>query len=368
MPSRQKGSCTKRARFAKNGPCSPPPFTAGFGRKTRKPALHQTNRVSNISRPAGSGHATCPEGRFECERQELTEIGLADTFRIGHTPALVSRTLTHTPVAVTRCRLDAPSHGPTSPIPAEDAYMLVLHLGARIPRELWLDGQSVHTEPMNPGEGALHDLRRRPAFKVYAPINSLNFYIPRRSLDACADDSDPGRIGELNFTPGVGVNDKSLAALGDALLPVFDRADQVNKLFVDHVTSAVVAHVAQAFGRMELKKQHPRGGLPVWQERRVKEFIEANLDGEVTVMQLARACGLSGHHFSRAFRRSTGMAPHQWLLQRRVDKAKQLLRDARLPLSQVAVFREFAHQSHFTRVFTRLVGVSPGQWQRQYRA
>jgi AraC family transcriptional regulator len=289
---------------------------------------------------------------------------LGGHFRIGHTPALVSRTLHHTPVAVTHCRLDAPSHGPTSPIPAENAYMLVLHLGARIRRELWLDGQSVRTEPMNPGEVALHDLRRKPVFKVYAPINSLNFYIPRRSLDACADDGGGGRIGDLNFTPGIGVTDKVLGALGDALLPAFDRADQVNTLFVDHVTTAVVAHIVQAFGGLKLRNRPPRGGLAVWQERRVKEIIDANLDGEITVMQLAGACGLSGHHFSRAFRRSTGVAPYQWLLQRRIDKAKQLLCRSKLPLSEVAAVCGFAHQSHFTRVFARLVGVSPGRWRR----
>jgi AraC family transcriptional regulator len=289
---------------------------------------------------------------------------LGGHFRIGDTPALVSRTLHHTPVAVTRCRLDAPSHGPTLPIPAENAYMLVLHLGARIPRELWLDGQSVRTEPMNPGEAALHDLRRRPAFKVYAPINSLNFYIPRRCLDACADDAHGGQIGDLNFTPGIGVTDKIVAALSDALLPAFDRADQVNKLFVDHVTAAVVAHIVEAFGGLKLGNGPSRGALAVWQERRVKEIIDANLDGEITVMQLAAACGLSGHHFSRAFRHSTGVAPHQWLLQRRIEKAKQLLRQSRLPLSEVAAVCGFAHQSHFTRVFARLVGVSPGRWRR----
>ena len=87
-------------------------------------------------------------------------------------------------------------------------------------------------------------------------------------------------------------------------------------------------------------------------------------DGEITVMQLAAACGLSGHHFSRAFRHSTGVAPHQWLLQRRIEKAKQLLRQSRLPLSEVAAVCGFAHQSHFTRAFARLVGVSPGRWRR----
>jgi AraC-like DNA-binding protein len=292
---------------------------------------------------------------------------LGSHFKIGRAPALISQTLKQTPVAVTRCRLNAPNHGPTSPIPAEDAYMAVLHLGASMPRERWLDGKPVPTKPIEPGELALHDLRRRPVFKVYAPINSLNFYIPRRSLDSCTDDADARKIDELSFTPGIGVKDKVLAALGDTLLPAFDRVDQLNKLFVDHVTSAVVAHIAHVFGGMGPKKKLPRGGLAVWQERRVKEFIDGNLDGEISVTQIASVCGLSRHHFSRAFRQSTGMAPHQWLLQRRVDKAKQLLRGAELPLSGVAAACGFANQSHLTRVFVGSVGVSPGRWRRLHR-
>ena len=89
-----------------------------------------------------------------------------------------------------------------------------------------------------------------------------------------------------------------------------------------------------------------------------------DLDGDISVMVLARACGLSTKHFSRAFRQSTGLPPHQWLLQRRIDKAKQLLRDSRSPLAEVAADCGFADQSHFTRVFTRAVGISPGQWRR----
>jgi AraC family transcriptional regulator len=286
---------------------------------------------------------------------------------MGDTPALVSRTLNKTPVAVTRCKVDAPSHGPTSPIPQEDAYMVVLQIGGRIARDLWLEGVPVRTEPMDTGQVALHDLRRSPVFKVYAPVNSLNFYIPRRVLDACADDTETARISELCFTPGVGVNDRVLAPLGDALLPAFDHPDQVSKLFVDHVTAAVVLHIAQAFGGTMRDKRLPRGGLARWQERRAKEFIDANLDGEISVAQIAAVCGLSSHHFSRAFRQSTGMAPHQWLLKCRVDKGKQLLRGAMLPISEIAAACGFAHQSHFTRVFAKSVGLSPGQWRRLRR-
>ena len=81
-------------------------------------------------------------------------------------------------------------------------------------------------------------------------------------------------------------------------------------------------------------------------------------------MLLANACGLSSKHFSRAFRQSNGLSPHQWLLQRRVDKAKRVLRDPRVAIADVAIACGFSDQSHFTRVFTRWVGSSPGQWRR----
>jgi AraC family transcriptional regulator len=79
---------------------------------------------------------------------------------------------------------------------------------------------------------------------------------------------------------------------------------------------------------------------------------------------VARECRLSVSHFSRAFRRTIGVAPHNWLLTHRIEVAKEKLRDHRLSLADVALVCGFADQSHFTRVFTRLAGVSPGAWRR----
>ena len=106
------------------------------------------------------------------------------------------------------------------------------------------------------------------------------------------------------------------------------------------------------------------GGLAAWQERRAKEVLSANLDGSVPLKDVARECRLSVSHFSRAFRRTMGVAPHHWLLTRRVEVAKEKLRNTRLPLPEVALVCGFADQSHLTRVFTRTVGVSPGAWRR----
>ena len=107
-----------------------------------------------------------------------------------------------------------------------------------------------------------------------------------------------------------------------------------------------------------------RGGLAPWQVRRAKEILSANLDGGVPLKEVARECRLSVSHFSRAFRRTMGVAPHHWLLTHRIEVAKEKLRDSRLSLSDVALACGFADQSHLTRVFTRMVGVSPGAWRR----
>jgi len=89
--------------------------------------------------------------------------------------------------------------------------------------------------------------------------------------------------------------------------------------------------------------------------------------GGSTLNVLARACELSKRHFTRAFRQSTGAAPHQWLQYRRMEKAKHLLDKSSASLSSIALDCGFADQSHFTRKFSDVVGITPGNWRRKMR-
>jgi transcriptional regulator GlxA family with amidase domain len=149
------------------------------------------------------------------------------------------------------------------------------------------------------------------------------------------------------------------------LLPAFDNPDQVSQLFADHISLALGTHIAQAYGGMRSVAAPSRGGLAAWQERRAKELMGANLQRDVSTADVATECALSAGHFARAFRRSTGLSPHQWLLQRRIDEAHGLLRDRRLSLAEIARACGFADQSHFTKAYTRLRGITPGAWRRQ---
>lgn len=289
--------------------------------------------------------------------------GLGRRFRL-RTPALVTRALGLGEIAVTHLRCDAENHGLTAPFAWEDAYLVGLQIRAVPDHALWVDGRPAPKRPFAAGTTSFYDLRRDPVADIRSPFHALMIYLPRPALDAIADHEHAARVDELRHTPGVGVDDPVVRGLGMSLLPAFDRAAEVSRLFVEGVTLAIGAHVARAYGGM--RAPPPRGGLAAWQERRVEEMIDARLDGDLPLAGLADACGLSVGHFARAFRRTTGMAPHRWLLQRRVERARHLLATSRLALSEIALACGFADQSHFTRVFTRLAGTSPGAWRRAH--
>jgi AraC-like DNA-binding protein len=277
----------------------------------------------------------------------------------------VIQTIQNNSLAATRCRRDVPFDAMTNLLPREDAYMIVIQIRGKNARELWLDGRPIKTEPLHAGGVVFHDLRQSPQFFFHDPLDSVNYFLRRNTLDIIAEDAGAPRISDLQFIPGVGVMDHVVAELTRLLLPVFDTPDRVSLLFADYVSLALGSHVAQAYGGMKSVVALRQGGLAAWQERRAKELISANLEGNLSTGDLARECSLSAGHFARAFRRSTGLSPHQWLVWCRVEKAHGLLRDGGLSLAEIARACGFADQSHFTKAYTRLRGVSPGAWRRQ---
>jgi AraC family transcriptional regulator len=290
---------------------------------------------------------------------------LGDRFRLDAAPALVSRKLRTAELAVTQIKCDSRNHGLTAPIPHEDSFCAALQICESPGRQAWADGRPLGKRPLAAGVTAFYDLKRNPIMAYYNPFHALVFYLPRKALDWIADDAEVSRIDDLEYQPGSGVDDPTIRYLGLSLLGAFERPEQVSQIFVDHVTLAVGAHVAHIYGGMRLSSlRSAKGGLVPWQVRRATEMLGAKLDGGIALSLLAKECGLSVSHFCRAFRRSTGMAPHQWLQQRRIDAAKALLRNRQVSLAEVALACGFSDQSHFTRVYTQITGTSPGAWRR----
>lgn len=104
-----------------------------------------------------------------------------------------------------------------------------------------------------------------------------------------------------------------------------------------------------------------RGGLPPRALRRVSEYVEAHLHRNVDLQTLAATAELSIYHFARAFKQSTGMTPHFYLLQKRIERAREMLIHSDLSLSEIAIDTGFTDHSHFARHFRRLTGMTPSE-------
>jgi AraC-like DNA-binding protein len=110
-----------------------------------------------------------------------------------------------------------------------------------------------------------------------------------------------------------------------------------------------------------------RGGLSPARTHRICEYINSNLDQNIGLEALAEMAGLSTHHFARAFKQTVGMPPHGYVLQRRIEHARQMLRNTDLPMSEIALSAGFADQSHLARHFRRITGMSPSvvRWEQR---
>ena len=288
---------------------------------------------------------------------------LARNYGAADAPAIVTRSLQHTAFAATEIRVDRPTGQLSEAIPPQDAYMICLVLRDLPDNSYWEDGREYARYFLRAGDTSISDLRRQPLGRIDKPIHTLLMYLPRTTMNVLAEEAKRPLVENLRFEPGAGFPDATVRHLGLSLLPALRTPERANRLFTDHVALALAAHAVHAYGGSH-GPQRTRGGLAPWQEKRAKEMILNDLSGGTPLEAIAEACGLSISYFSRSFRQATGVSPHSWLLQARVQQAMILLRRRDETLTSIARACGFADHSHFTKVFTRHTGVSPSVWRR----
>ena len=174
-------------------------------------------------------------------------------------------------------------------------------------------------------------------------------------------DLNPDRV---TLPPVANLSHPEVAAAMLALDAELRAGGPGGRLVAESLGNVLAVHLLRRFAGPGPGAVQPGGGLPRHRLRAVIEYIDGHLGREVSLDDLAAVARLSPYHFARLFKNSTGLPPHQFVIARRVERAKELLREgARLPLAEIAAEVGFADQSHFTRHFKRLVGVTPRQFQ-----
>lgn len=289
---------------------------------------------------------------------------LGGYFKLTHAPPSLRTTSFKTrQLAVTRLRGETPSAPAAVAIPAEEGFLCQLHLSTQQPGQHW------HVEGQRRGQFfskdsiGMFDLRAGMQVELSGPLDSLSFHLPRAMLDEFADDVGATRVDLLHCEPGL--VDPVLAHLGAALLPELHQPIEASSLFFDQLALAINAHLMQRYGAMRSLRRSPGGALSPTRERRAKDMLASRLHADVSIAEIATACGLSRAYFVSAFRQSTGMTPHKWLQGYKIERVKSLLARSDMTIAEMAAACGFADQSHLTRAFTKALGLAPAAWRRQ---
>jgi len=166
-----------------------------------------------------------------------------------------------------------------------------------------------------------------------------------------------------NVTPLLVERDVVIQHLAQAVEQAVCENVSSSDLFIEPIARALADRVS-AISRSSEPWQVQTAGLPDYELRRLQDFIEANLEGEITLAAMASACGIGTKSFVRAFAATTGKSPYQYVIAARVERAKRLIEQDQEGLAEIALRCGFSHQEHLTRAFRRLTGQTPGRYRR----
>ena len=173
-----------------------------------------------------------------------------------------------------------------------------------------------------------------------------------------------GHAAEI--VPRFNVMDPLLEQLAIALTAALRDGDAKDGLYIDTVAQMMGVHLARSHSSRSGPIRMPApDGISGRRIRRLLDFIEENLDGDLSLEAMAGEVGISPLYLARAFKVAVGQSPHRYVLGRRIERAKELLRHTDEPIVEVAFSSGFSSQSHLSNWFLRLVGVSPATYRRQ---
>lgn len=243
---------------------------------------------------------------------------------------------------------------------SEAAFAIHVHHRELPPLETWIGGTHSFSPHIAPGGMCIFDLRAAPVALVSHPLDFSRLCIKNVTL------------GEMAYNRGLSAFNLSVAPFGysdpiiyNLTLALKSRlevyGEDIDTVFVDSIALALIDRILTTYsgagpGRIT------RGSLSEAQYRRVSDFIDSNIAHSLSLTDLAGIVEMHPDRFARVFKRLMGMPVHQWLMMRRVEKAKDLLRSTDLSISQIAFDCGFVDQSHLTRVLRKYSATTPREW------
>ena len=226
-------------------------------------------------------------------------------------------------------------------------------------------GRSVAIGTFRPGVVIIIPEGSSSRWDIPKPVNVVQLYLPHATLERVADEADtatPIDLLERTAHPDP-VTSRLLLSAADVL----DGNEALDALFRQQLTDLLATRLLAAHAGAPTAYQPATGGLAPKTLLRAIERLRSNSDADVSLAALASDAGLSRFHFCRAFKQSTGLSPHAWLRQHRLEQAMNMLRDTDASVVSVAAALGYGSQTAFAAAFRKLTGETPTDWRRRTR-
>ena len=219
-------------------------------------------------------------------------------------------------------------------------------------------------------DGSVEDYRLRPGDIAFRPRNRklwsdlsggrfIQILQSRETYDNLVPELVRG--GTVHLEPQDAFSDPLISQIAVTLANEADSGF-VNGILADALSTALAVQVLRCFVDPSSLSLEPSNGLSRERLKRVLDYVEAHLDDRLTLTDLAGIACLSPYHFSRSFKQAVGVGPQRYVMRRRLERAKTLMRTTNRPLATIAQDAGFVDQSHLTSMFRRETGVTPGRY------
>lgn len=257
-------------------------------------------------------------------------------------------------------------------LPASESHELSPHYGISIqlgrPYELeWgLDGGRLHRRQMSRGDVSITPYGMVTQGRWNKAIECL-FLSINPTLVECAA-SELTNTGHIEIAAQIGVHDPQIHHIGFALLAELESGCLAGRVYAESLTLALAVHLFKRYSLSGQPIREPAGGLPWRQLQQVTDYINDNLAAGMKLTDMAESLGMSPYYFARLFKQSTGMPPHQYVINCRIEQAKILLAENKLPIVEISYRVGCSSQSNFTALFRKHVGITPKAYREQIKS
>jgi len=225
------------------------------------------------------------------------------------------------------------------------------------------NGRSVASGMARSGAVTIIPAGSSARWDIGGAVDVVQLYLPQGTLARIA--AEAGKVAPADLIERTGFSDPITSRLLTTAAEALDGDEALDALFRQQLTDLLATRILAAHTGTPTAMQPVSGGLPPHLLRRAIGRLRSENDADVSLAALAMDAGLSRFHFCRAFKESTGLSPHAWLRQYRLEQAMAMLRDPSTTVLSVAIALGYGSQTAFAAAFKRLTGLTPSEWRRR---